>query len=166
MKERENREKEYKLPFEETSDQQIFVFSGFIRQGDKLFFELDYDSPGPKHGTILRSNITDSHTYKMTNYVLWNGEKYQYANQLAQYNESLYDPKQVELWRKRLSLEQISVFSHLIKQMINENGLDNLNGETIFSNEKVIKILGLDQESAFDYTPLKKTSDDQILELA
>ncbi len=165
MKEIEKKSSEYHLPFEIKPGYQVFTFSGFLKEQNRLFFDLRFEGCSRMQGMILRTNITDAHSYKKVNEVIWTDEPH-YANPPTEYDKTFYNPDSIELWRKQLSLEQVSIFADLVSQMAQEEGLENLSQKDIFSNEDVRNILGLDLDDPFDYTPVKKTSDDQIPELA
>ena len=145
-------------PVEVERGEQLFVFSGFVIENNKMNFEVIYDGSGRFQRMILRSAIDDAYSYRYTNHLLWTGKPH-YANKLTEYYKKFYDPQQVDLWRKSLSLEQISVFAGLVSGMIKEKGLENVTQEDIFSDKNVRDILGLDKEGAFDHTPVKKTFD-------
>lgn len=157
MKEIEKQPLEYSLPIEVKPDEQLFIFNGFSIENSILCYEITYDGSDRLRRMILQSRIDDSHSYKYINHLLWTGEPH-YVNELTEYDNNLYDPKQIGLWHKMLNLEQISTFASLVNEMIKEKGLENISQDDIFSNEDVRNILGLDLDGPFDYTPVKKSN--------
>lgn len=162
MKEFEKKSSEYHLPIKVDPKDQCFTFSGFIREGKELFFDLNYGGSDRNQGMILRTAISDPHTYKLINHVLWMNDKPQYANKPTPYDESLYNPTDIKLWHKRLSLEQINVFSILVQKMVRQYGIDNLTEENIFSDEDIRGVLGLDQTNPFAHIPSRTIPENKV----
>lgn len=165
-KEFEKNRSEYNIPrlpeVNEKPGAQVFGFVGLIAEGDNIYIDLVYGLSNRHFGTVIRTAVDDGFNYKIVNWVDYWEDKNPIPAHKIEYNYNLYNSASNKLRIKQLSVEQISVFARLVNSMAKENGLENLNDETIFNNEAVIKILGLDKDDAFDYTPVKKTFEKQI----
>lgn len=148
-----NKKIEFHIPIDISSEVQCFGIVGFVHDGDILFIDISYLSGDRKQGMILRTTVGDGYSYQVVNRVVAVDEHYNptYLNKPAEYDESLYDPKDVKLWKKVFNLEQISIFSELVEQLIADHGVENITQEAIFNNVNVRKILGLDLPNPYDF---------------
>ena len=169
-KEFEKNKLEYNVPrlpwINEKPEMQVFKFVGLTIEEENIYIDLVYGLSNRHFGTTIRTAINDGFNYKIVNWVdYWEG-KTPIPAYTIEYDKNLYNPITNKLRLKSLNVLQVSVFARLVNEMIKKNGVDNINNNVIFGDEDVRKIFGLDQEGVFNYTPVKKTSEIRIPELA